>query len=69
MSKSKKAHKNFSGQTIEKLKEQLVFFKKELFNLRFQKVLGELKNTSRFSEVRKNIARIYTELSKRKIGE
>jgi large subunit ribosomal protein L29 len=61
--------KDLSGQTNENLKSQLVFFKKELFNLRFQKVLGELKNTSRFSKVRKNIARINTQLSKRKTGE
>jgi len=33
-------------------------FAKELMNLRFQKTSGELKNTSRFSEVRKSVARI-----------
>ncbi|MCC8461428.1 MAG: 50S ribosomal protein L29 [Candidatus Megaira endosymbiont of Carteria cerasiformis] len=53
----------------KKLEEALSFFKKELFNLRFQKTLGELTNTSRFAKVRKNIARVETELTRRrKVG-
>jgi large subunit ribosomal protein L29 len=53
----------------KKLEESLSFFKKELFNLRFQKTLGELTNTSRFAKVRKNIARVKTELTRRrKVG-
>ncbi len=69
MSKSELVIKDLSSQTIEQLHEKLVFLKKELFNLRFQTVLGELKNTSRFSLVKKNIARVKTELTKRsKIG-
>ena len=35
-------------------------FKKDLFNLRFQKNNGQLKNPSKFLETRKNIARIKT---------
>ena len=50
----------------KKLEESLSFFKKELFNLRFQKTLGELANTSRFAKVRKDIAKIETELTRRK---
>ena len=53
----------------KKWEESLSFFKKELFNLRFQKTLGELTNTSRFAKVRKNIARVETELTRRrKVG-
>lgn len=70
MSKPELSIQDLSSQTTEKLNEQMFFFKKELFNLRFQKTIGELKNTSRFSLVRKNIARIKTELVKRsKIGK
>ena len=50
----------------KKLKDSLSFLKKELFNLRFQKTLGELTNTSRFAKVRKNIARVETELTRRR---
>jgi large subunit ribosomal protein L29 len=70
MSKLKLSHKEIIGQSVEKLREQLILLKKELFNLRFQKSLGELKTTHAFAFVRKNIARIKTELTKRsKIGE
>ena len=65
MNDSKLSIKELVGQTKEELNKSLVFFKKELFNLRFQQTLGELKNTSRFALVKKNIARIRTELTKR----
>ncbi|WP_250310942.1 50S ribosomal protein L29 [Rickettsia endosymbiont of Oedothorax gibbosus] len=62
--------KELVGQTMEELHEKRILFKKELFNLRFQKTLGELENTSRFSFVKKTIARINTELTTRsKTGE
>ena len=68
MSDKEFTSKALSGLSVEKLREKVVFLKKELFNLRFQKTLGELTNTSRFAKVRKNIAKINTELNKRKIG-
>ena len=34
--------------------------KKDLFNLRFQKNNGQLKNPAKFKETRKNIARLKT---------
>ncbi len=42
------------------LKKNLENFKKDLFNLRFQKNNGQLKNPARFKTTRKNIARIKT---------
>lgn len=50
----------------EELLKKLIFFKRELFNLRFQKSMGELVNTSRMSSIRKDVARVKTELVKRK---
>tara|TARA_Y100001936_G_C15773698_1_gene507600 strand:+ start:152 stop:340 length:189 start_codon:yes stop_codon:yes gene_type:complete len=35
-------------------------FKKDLFNLRFQKNNGQLKNPAKFKETRKSIARLKT---------
>ncbi len=58
--------KDIANHSNESLAEKLVWFKKELFNLRFQKSLGDLKNTGRFAVIRKNIARIQTELTARK---
>jgi len=42
----------------KKLEESLSFFKKELFNLRFQKTLGELTNTSRFAKVQEGFYKV-----------
>lgn len=44
----------------DELNSLLLVFKKELFNLRFQRSNGTLTNKARFSIVKKTIARIYT---------
>ncbi len=41
--------------------------KEELFNLRFQSATGQLDNTSRIKEVKKDIARIFTILREREL--
>ena len=51
-------------KSAAELNVELVAAKKELFNLRFQNATNQLDNTSRIKEVRKNIARIQTVLSK-----
>ncbi len=48
------------GKTIDQLDGLLLNFKKELFNLRFQKTNGTLTNTARVIIVRRTIARIKT---------
>lgn len=48
------------NKSAVELKEELVTAKKELFNLRFQNATNQLDNTSRITDVRKNIARIQT---------
>jgi len=40
----------------------------ELFNLRFQRTTGQLTNTARFREVRKEIARMNTILRERELA-
>lgn len=40
----------------------------ELFNLRFQRTTGQLTNTARFREVRKDIARMNTILRERELA-
>ncbi|MEN8211498.1 MAG: 50S ribosomal protein L29 [Thermodesulfobacteriota bacterium] len=44
----------------DKIKEKLVDLKRELFNLRFQNSVGQLENTATLSNVKKDIARLYT---------
>ena len=50
-------------KTPDELKTQLLGLRKEAFNLRFQKATGQLENTARVREVRRDIARIKTILS------
>ena len=46
--------------TKTEILKNLENFKKDLFNLRFQKNNGQLKNHAKFKETRKNIARLKT---------
>ena len=50
----------------EELKAKLLELKKEQFNLRFQKASGQLENTARIRQVRRDIARIKTEMTARR---
>jgi large subunit ribosomal protein L29 len=50
------------------LAERLDEAKAELFNLRFQHVTGQLDNTARLRQVRKDVARYMTELRDREIA-
>jgi large subunit ribosomal protein L29 len=47
-------------KTPDELSDQLVVLKKEQFNLRFQKATGQLENTARMRQVRRDIARVQT---------
>ena len=51
---------DFRVMTADQLDEQLAKLKKEQFNLRFQRATGQLENTSRVREVRRDIARLKT---------
>jgi large subunit ribosomal protein L29 len=46
--------------TADQLVDQLIGLKKEQFNMRFKKATGQLENTSRVKQVRRDIARIKT---------
>ncbi len=47
-------------KTVDELGDELAKLKKEQFNLRFQKATGQLENTARVRQVRREIARIQT---------
>jgi large subunit ribosomal protein L29 len=53
------------AKTDDELTGELEILGKEIFNLRFQRANGQLENTSRVRQVRRNIARIKTILSER----
>lgn len=51
------------AKSAQELKDELVALRKEEFNLRMQRGTGQLSNTSRFKEIRREVARIKTILN------
>ena len=52
-------------KTADELNDQLLTLKKAQFNLRFRRASGQLENTARVGQVRRDIARIKTILGER----
>jgi large subunit ribosomal protein L29 len=52
-------------RTDDELSGELDTLGKEIFNLRFQRASGQLENTARFRQARRDIARIKTVLGER----
>ena len=55
--------------TPDELQDKLAELKKEQFNLRFQQASGQLENTARKRQVRRDIARVETVMAERKRAE
>ena len=53
-------------RTTDELTEEVETLSKEIFNLRFQRASGQLENTARVRQVRRDIARIKTILGERR---
>jgi large subunit ribosomal protein L29 len=58
--KTAKRLSDLKSMSVDLLQDELLKLKKEQFNLRFQRATGQLENTARVTEVRKDIARIKT---------
>jgi len=58
--KSTQRLSDLKAMSPDQLQDQLLALKKEQFNLRFQRATGQLENTSRIKEARRDIARIKT---------
>ena len=57
------------AMTPDQLSDELMKLKKEQFNLRFQRATGQLENTGRVREVRRDIARIKTIAAQKRATE
>ena len=62
MAKKKEDKKLTKDQTEKKI----LTLKKDLFNLRFKKINNQIENSAQFNEIRKNIARLYTNIKNTK---
>ena len=57
------------AMTVDQIDDEVLKLKKEQFNLRFQRATGQLENTSRVREVRRDIARLKTVAKNKRSGE
>jgi len=57
------------AMTVDQLDDEVLKLKKERFNLRFQRATGQLENTARVRQVRRDIARIKTIAAQKRTGQ
>ena len=55
----KKEDKKLTKDQAEKKIQSL---KKDLFNIRFKKINNQIDNSAQYNEIKKNIARLYTNI-------
>ena len=60
MAKDKKENKTLTGEQAVKKIQTL---KKDLFNIRFKKINGQVENPAQYIEIKKSIARLYTTIN------
>lgn len=64
--KVKELRKKLHEMSVEELMAKERDLREDYFKLKFQHGVGQLENTSRINQVRKDIARVMTALSARK---
>ena len=62
MAKNKKEDKKLTGEQAVKKIQTL---KKDLFNIRFKKINGQVENPAQYNEIKKSIARLYATLNEK----
>ena len=58
-------NKEIEKLSVDELNNKINLLKKDLFNFRFRKVNGQLEDTSKVSQLKKNIAKLLTKLHKK----
>jgi large subunit ribosomal protein L29 len=56
------------AMTLDQMDDEVLKLKKERFNLRFQRATGQLENTARTRQVRRDIARLKTIAAQKRVG-
>ena len=58
--------KEYKKLTKDQAEKKILLLKKDLFNIRFKKVNNQITNPAQYSEIKKNIARLYTTIKNSK---
>ena len=61
MNKKKKEDKKL---TLDQAIKKIDALKKDLFNIRFKKINNQIDNPAQYKEIKKDIARLYTNIKK-----
>ena len=59
-------NKEINKLNFDEIKSKINSLKKDLFNLRFRKINGQLEDTSKNSQLKKDMAKLFTKLNKKK---
>tara|TARA_B100000315_G_C14286654_1_gene455531 strand:+ start:358 stop:549 length:192 start_codon:yes stop_codon:yes gene_type:complete len=60
-------YKEINKLTEDELKNKLNKLKKDLFNMRFKKINAQLEDTSKFLQIKKDVAKVLTKLGEKKV--
>ena len=52
--------------TKDQAEKKVLSLKRDLFNIRFKKVNNQINNSAQYSEIKKSIARLYTQIKNSK---
>ena len=58
-------NKEIKKFSTDELKKKVNLLKKDLFNFRFRKINGQIEDTSKISQIKKDVAKILTTLEKK----
>ena len=58
-------NKEINKLSIDELKNKIYSLKKDLFNFRFRKINGQLEDTSKVSQLKKDVAKLLTRINKK----
>ena len=58
-------NKEIKKLSTDELKNKINTLKKDLFNIRFKKVNGQQEDTAKFSQIKKDVAKLMTTLNQK----
>ena len=58
-------NKEVDKLNIDEIKNKINSLKKDLFNIRFKKINGQLQDTSKVSQLKKDVAKLLTKINKK----
>ena len=59
-------NKEIKKLSNDEIKNKVLSLKKDLFNFRFRKVNGQLEDTAKVNQIKKDVAKLLTKLNKKK---